>query len=133
MGDRIDEQVAREWAKEARQERAADVKKAGPLFDDKTRAVVEFKISEATRLPAAEVKDIVDTIDHLAGEKGANAKEVVAHALEGHVSNPKFINNFAREMEGVVKTAIAARETRIDALHAAPAVPPAAPASAPRR
>ncbi len=132
MADRIDEMVAREWAKDAQQEREADVKKAGPLFDDKTRAMVDFKISEATRLPTAEVKDIVDTIDHLAGEKGANAREVVAHALDGHVSNPKFIKNFAKEMEGVVKTAIDARENRITALHAAPDSKPAPLANAPK-
>jgi hypothetical protein len=129
MGDRIDEQVGREWAQEARAEREADVQKAGPLFDARTRDMVVTKISDATRLPKAEVNDIVDTIDHLAGEKGANARQVIKYALDGHVPNPKFINAFSKELEGDVNTAMVAREARITALHAQPAVKPAAPAA----
>lgn len=118
MGDRIDEQVGREWAQEQRAEREADLKIVGPLFCGVTRELVEFKIADATRLPKDEVKDIVDTIDHLAGEKGANAKQIIKYAIADHINKPAFVNHLAGELEDVVKSAVAEREDRIAALHA---------------
>ncbi|TAL34899.1 MAG: hypothetical protein EPN97_07920 [Alphaproteobacteria bacterium] len=125
MGDRFDHYNSFDDAKIAREDRAADVKTAGPLFDAKTRAQIEMKLTDATRLPIAEVKDIVDTIDHLAGEPGANAKQIVTYAVAGHLPKGKdgFLKNLAGELEGVVNKSIGDREARIEALHATPSAP----------
>jgi hypothetical protein len=122
MGDRIDEGWMREQQKEMKEERAKQVEKAGPLFDDRTRAQFEYKIADATRLPQAEVRDIVDTIDKLSGEYKANPRDVIKEALSGHIKKEVFVNNLAKELEGTVKTAITAREERIEAGEAKPAV-----------
>jgi hypothetical protein len=123
MGDRIDESWMREQQKEMKEERSKQVREAGPLFDESTRAQFEYKITEATRLPKAEVKDIVDTIDKLAGEYKANPREVIKEAVSGHIKKEAFVNNLAKELEGGVKAAMEAREERIEAKAAAPAAP----------
>jgi hypothetical protein len=122
MGDRIDESWMREQQKEMKEERSRQVQEAGPLFDDRTRAQFEYKIADATRLPKDEVKDIVDTIDRLAGEYKANPREVIKEAVSGHIKKEAFVNNLAKELEGGVKAAMEAREERIEAGDSKPAV-----------
>ncbi|TAL40038.1 MAG: hypothetical protein EPN97_01280 [Alphaproteobacteria bacterium] len=121
MGDRIDESWMREQQKEMREERAKQVAAAGPLFDDKTRAQIEFKIADATRLPAGDVRQIVDTIDKLAGEKGAKALDVARDALSTKIKKEVFVNNLSKELQGVVQTSMEAREQRIEGGGAKPA------------
>lgn len=121
MGDRIDESWMREQQREMREERAKQVAAAGPLFDDKTRAQVEFKIADATRLPAGDVRKIVDTIDKLSGEKGAKAFDAVHEALATQIKKEVFVNNLSKELQGVVQASMEAREQRIEAGGAKPA------------
>ena len=112
--DRLDHYNMHSDANEERAKRAAAVTAAGPLFDDKTRAQVEFKIADATRLPAGDVKKIVDGIDKLSGEKGAKAFDVVHDALSTQIKKEVFVNNLSKELQGVVQTSMEAREQRIE-------------------
>lgn len=111
--DRIDERNMREDQKEMRAERAQQVVAAGPLFDDATRAQVEGQIAKASMLPAGDVRKIVDSIDKLSGEKGAKPLDVVREALSTQIKKEVFVNKFSKELEGVVKTSMDAREERI--------------------
>lgn len=123
--DKMNNELVATIREDMRKEREKDVAGAGALFNERTRAQIEYKISDATRLPAADVKDIVDTIDKLAGEDGANAKQVIKYALEGHIKKEAFVNHLSGELEGTVKTSIADREQRILDNKAKPAEPAA--------
>jgi hypothetical protein len=90
--DRIDRDFMLEEAKRQREERAAELQAAGPLFDKKQEAELQCFLEEQCWLKPAAVRDVMDTIGALAGEPGANARSVVKDALEGHVSQ-KFLAN----------------------------------------
>ncbi|MBU6476092.1 MAG: hypothetical protein KGL10_00385 [Alphaproteobacteria bacterium] len=130
MGDRIDEGWMREQAAETRQERAKALKAAGPLLDEEKMAEMRSFLKNKCWMEPAAANDVIDTINSLAGEKGADARAVIRDALEGHVTAAflKNENNFA-PVTGLIGSAIAAREARIAALHKtmhapSPAVPP---------
>ena len=117
-----DDRVNREFADTIREdmkiERDADLKAAGPLLNDKqSKQLEDFLVQKCWLNPQA-AHDVIETINALAGEKGANAKQVLKDALEGHVK-PAFLKNDNNFTEAVtlLNTAISDRETRIASLH----------------
>ncbi|MEZ0226344.1 MAG: hypothetical protein ACAH83_17440 [Alphaproteobacteria bacterium] len=129
MGDRFDHYNSHDDSKIAKEARAEKVKAAGPLFDDAARAKFESSIADATRLPAGDVKKVVDKIDQLSGEKDADPRGVIKEAVSAFVKKEVFVNNLAGQLAGTVETAMKQREERIQNGGKAPEQKTAAKAS----
>lgn len=112
--DRIDREYMREQQKEMREERQADLAKAGPLLNPKQEQQLENFLTHQCWLTPAAAKGVMETIKGLAGEDGASPKQVLKDALEGHVK-PAFLKNDGNftEATSLLTTAIADREQRI--------------------
>lgn len=125
--DRIDAQYMREQQKEMREERQADIAKAGPLLTVKQEAQLENFLTSQCWLTPADARDVVDTIKSLSGEDDTSPKQILKDALEGHVK-PAFLKNDANFVEPLTMLtgAIEAREERIKVNKAAEAAPAAA-------
>lgn len=121
MGDRIDDEYGRELAKEIKSERQADVTAAGALLSGEQVKELKGFLQNQCWLKPAQAQEVGETIDQLAGEKGAKPLQVIKDALEGHVP-VKFLNNDDnfKPIAGMIGNAIEAREARIEALHAKP-------------
>ncbi len=69
MGDPIDEGWMREQAKEMREERAADLKAAGPLLNEGQKQELQSFLKTTCWMKPADAADAADTISQLAGER----------------------------------------------------------------